>query len=79
MIRGNYTGTMLYPQYEKNDARKWYFMSSQDVEDVLLFKGFDTKEDSVKCEWLTTLLGCFSTVHIPFKPAHLERCRVYIG
>ncbi|RAH63523.1 hypothetical protein BO85DRAFT_495434 [Aspergillus piperis CBS 112811] len=48
MIRGNYTGTMLYPQYEPSDAHKWYYMSDQDVEDVLLFKGFDTKEDSVK-------------------------------
>lgn len=66
---------MLYPQYETNDARKWYYMSGQDVEDVLLFKGFDTKEDSVKCEWLTTLLGCLSAVHISFNPVALERRR----
>ena len=55
MIRGNYTGTMLYPQYEANSARRWYYMSEQETQDVLLFKGFDTKEDSVKCEWLNTL------------------------
>lgn len=55
MIRGNYTGTMLYPQYEANSARRWYYMSEQETQDVLLFKGFDTKEDSVKCEWSNTL------------------------
>lgn len=66
---------MLYPQYETKDARKWYYMSSQDVEDVLLFKGFDSKEDTVKCEWLTTLLGCRSTVHLTYKPVALERRR----
>ncbi|KAL2827757.1 hypothetical protein BDW59DRAFT_54564 [Aspergillus cavernicola] len=48
MIRGNYTGTMLYSQYEPNGTCQWYYMSAQNVEDVLLFKGFDTKEDSVK-------------------------------
>ncbi|KAL4866188.1 hypothetical protein BDV12DRAFT_173246 [Aspergillus spectabilis] len=48
VIRGSYTGTMLYPQYELNGTCQWYYMSGQDVEDVLLFKGFDTKEDSVK-------------------------------
>ncbi|KAL7657974.1 hypothetical protein ACMYSQ_004116 [Aspergillus niger] len=48
MIRGNYTGTMLYPQYEANSPRRWYYMSEQETQDVLLFKGFDTKEDSVK-------------------------------
>jgi len=51
MIRGDYTGTMLYPQYNLNDTYQWYYMSEQDVEDVLLFKGFDTKKDSVKCTW----------------------------
>ena len=60
MIRGDYTGTMLYPQYDPNDTYQWYYMSGQDVGDVLLFKGFDTKEDSVKCMWLTRHLG-FST------------------
>ncbi|KAL4906958.1 hypothetical protein BDW74DRAFT_176555 [Aspergillus multicolor] len=48
MIRGEYTGTMLYPQYEPNASCQWYYMSRQDVEDVLLFKGFDSKEDAVK-------------------------------
>lgn len=49
MIRGEYTGTMLYPQYELNGTCQWYYMSGQDVEDVLLFKGFDT-EECVKCK-----------------------------
>lgn len=53
MILGNYTGTLLYPQYRPNDTYKWYYMSRQDVEDVLLFKSFDTKEGSVKCKWST--------------------------
>ncbi|KAL4953498.1 hypothetical protein BDW69DRAFT_194817 [Aspergillus filifer] len=48
MIRGEYTGTMLYPQYEPDGACQWYYMSRQDVGDVLLFKGFDTREDCVK-------------------------------
>lgn len=53
MIRGDYTGTMIYPQYNLNGTYQWYYMSEQDVEDVLLFKGFDTKKDSVKCTWQT--------------------------
>ncbi|RDW86107.1 uncharacterized protein DSM5745_02749 [Aspergillus mulundensis] len=48
MIRGEYTGTMLYPQYEPNGSCQWYYMSRQDVEDVLLFKGLDSEEGSVK-------------------------------
>lgn len=52
MIRGEYTGTMLYPQYEPNGTCQWYYMNGQDVEDVLLFKGFDTRESSVKCKWI---------------------------
>jgi hypothetical protein len=50
MIRGDYTGTLLYPLYEPKKTRKWYYMSKQGVEDVLLFKSFDSKEGSVKCE-----------------------------
>ena len=65
MIRGDYTGTMLYPQYDPNDTYQWYYMSGQDVEDVLLFKGFDTKEDSVKCRWLTTHLD-FRFLSVPY-------------
>lgn len=57
MIRGDYTGTMLYPRYNVNDTYRWYYMSGQDIEDVLLFKGFDTKDDGVKCRWLTRHLG----------------------
>ncbi|KAL4969859.1 uncharacterized protein BDV14DRAFT_163767 [Aspergillus stella-maris] len=48
MIRGEYTGTMLYPQSEPISTCQWYYMSRQDVEDVLLFKGFDTRDDCVK-------------------------------
>ncbi|KAL4929530.1 uncharacterized protein BDV17DRAFT_261116 [Aspergillus undulatus] len=48
VIRGEYTGTMLYPEYEPNGTCQWYYMSKQDVGDVLLFKGFDSKEDCVK-------------------------------
>ncbi|KAL4886834.1 hypothetical protein BJY04DRAFT_212808 [Aspergillus karnatakaensis] len=48
MIRGNYTGTMLYPEYEPKGTCQWYYMSGQDVEDVVLFKGFDTKEGCVE-------------------------------
>ncbi|KAL4938265.1 hypothetical protein BDV06DRAFT_201213 [Aspergillus oleicola] len=48
MIRGEYTGTMLYPQYEPNSSCQWYYMSRQDADNVLLFKGFDTREDCVK-------------------------------
>lgn len=49
MIRGEYTGTMLYSPYEPDGRCQWYYMSGQGVEDVLLFKGFDT-EDCVKCK-----------------------------
>ena len=55
MIRGDYNGTMLYPQYEPNGTCQWYYMSGQDAEDVLLFKGFDTREGSVKCTWIIRL------------------------
>ncbi|RAL09125.1 uncharacterized protein BO97DRAFT_352704 [Aspergillus homomorphus CBS 101889] len=48
MILGNYNGTLLYPQYDPSGSSQWYFMSGQDVEDVLLFKGFDSNENSVK-------------------------------
>ena len=50
MIRGDYTGTLLYPLYEPKKTHQWYYMSKQGVEDVLLFKSFDSKEGSVKCE-----------------------------
>lgn len=50
MIRGDYTGTMLYPLYTPRGTRQWYYMSWQSVEDVLLFKSFDSNEDSVKRE-----------------------------
>lgn len=56
MIRGEYTGTMLYPQCEPDGACQWYYMSGQGVEDVLLFKGFDT-EDCVKCKLLIQCHG----------------------
>ncbi|KAJ5633082.1 hypothetical protein N7490_009421 [Penicillium lividum] len=48
MIRGEYTGTLMYPSYDPSHACQWYYMSRQSVEDVLLFKSFDSKEDSVK-------------------------------
>lgn len=51
MIRGDYTGTMLYPLYTPSGTRQWYYMSRQGVEDVLLFKSFDSNEDSVKREY----------------------------
>ncbi|KAJ5569290.1 hypothetical protein N7450_011776 [Penicillium hetheringtonii] len=50
MILGDYTGTLLYPQYKPNDTYQWYYMSRQDVEDVLIFKSFDTKKGSVRCK-----------------------------
>ena len=50
MIRGDYTGTLLYPLYEPRNTCRWYYLSTQGVEDVLLFKSFDSKEDSVKRE-----------------------------
>jgi hypothetical protein len=50
MIRGDYTGTLLYPLYEPNQIRQWYYMSNQGVDDVLLFKSFDSKKASVKRE-----------------------------
>ncbi|KAJ5659282.1 hypothetical protein N7507_005733 [Penicillium longicatenatum] len=48
MIRGDYNGTLMYPLYDPSHACRWYYMSRQDVEDVLLFKSFDSKEGSVK-------------------------------
>ncbi|KAL4799556.1 hypothetical protein BDV19DRAFT_261094 [Aspergillus venezuelensis] len=59
MIRGEYTGTMLYPRYEPDSACQWYYMNRQGVEDVLLFKGYDTRDDSVKY-----------TPHTSFTPLH---------
>ncbi|KAJ5406329.1 hypothetical protein N7465_007613 [Penicillium sp. CMV-2018d] len=50
MTRGDYTGTMLYPLYEPGNIRQWYYLSRQGVEDVLLFKSFDSKTGSVKRE-----------------------------
>jgi hypothetical protein len=50
MIRGDYTGTLLYPLYEPSNVRQWYYLSRQGAEDVLLFKSFDSKDNSVKCE-----------------------------
>lgn len=50
MTRGDYTGTMLYPLYEPGNIRQWYYLSRQGVEDVLLFKSFDSKKGSVKRE-----------------------------
>jgi hypothetical protein len=50
MTRGEYTGTLLYPLYDPRNTPKWYYLSRQGVEDVLLFKSFDSKKDSVKCE-----------------------------
>lgn len=50
MIGGDYTGTLLYPLYEPGNIRQWYYLSRQGVEDVLLFKSFDSKEGSVKRE-----------------------------
>jgi hypothetical protein len=71
MIRGDYTGTLLYPQYEPNDTYQWYYMSGQDVEDVLLFKSFDTKKDSVKCKWSTVRIISFILL-----PYALPRLRI---
>ncbi|KAL2861947.1 hypothetical protein BJX68DRAFT_13871 [Aspergillus pseudodeflectus] len=49
MIRGAYTGTMLYPLFEPDCSKyNWYYMSRQEPEDVLLFKGFDSAEGRVK-------------------------------
>ncbi|KAJ0421292.1 hypothetical protein BJY00DRAFT_300947 [Aspergillus carlsbadensis] len=49
MIRGAYTGTMLYPLFEPDGSKyNWYYMSRQEPEDVLLFKGFDSEEGKVK-------------------------------
>ena len=50
MTRGDYTGTLLYSLYDPSNIRKWYYLSRQGVEDVLLFKSFDSKMGSVKCE-----------------------------
>jgi hypothetical protein len=53
MIRGAYTGTMLYSLFEPDGSKyNWYYMSRQEPEDVLLFKGFDSAEGRVKCKWL---------------------------
>ncbi|KAJ5565073.1 hypothetical protein N7513_001315 [Penicillium frequentans] len=48
MIRGDYNGTLMYPLYDPTHACQWYYMSGQGVEDVLLFKSFDSQEGSVK-------------------------------
>ncbi|OQE92599.1 hypothetical protein PENNAL_c0007G06411 [Penicillium nalgiovense] len=48
MTRGDYTGTLLYPLYDPSNIRKWYYLSRQGVEDVLLFKSFDSEKGSVK-------------------------------
>ncbi|CAI7587580.1 unnamed protein product [Penicillium discolor] len=50
MTRGDYTGTLIYPLYEPGNIRQWYYLSRQGVEDVLLFKSFDSKTGSVKRE-----------------------------
>lgn len=50
MTRGDYTGTLPYPLYEPGNTRQWYYLSRQGVEDVLLFKSFDSKTGSVKRE-----------------------------
>lgn len=51
MIRGDYNGQLMYPLYDPSHACQWYYMSRQGVEDVLLFKSFDSKEGSIKCKW----------------------------
>lgn len=51
MTRGNYTGTLMYPLYDASHTCQWYYLSRQEPEDVLLFKSFDSKEDSIKCEY----------------------------
>lgn len=56
MIRGDYNGQLMYPLYDPSHACQWYYMSGQGVEDVLLFKSFDSKEGSVKCKWQSTAL-----------------------
>ncbi|KAL3490231.1 hypothetical protein BJX62DRAFT_252143, partial [Aspergillus germanicus] len=48
MIRGAYTGTMLYPLFEPDAKYRWCYMSRQEPEDVLLFKGFDSMQGQVK-------------------------------
>ncbi|CAG8316643.1 unnamed protein product [Penicillium nalgiovense] len=48
MTRGDYTGTLLYPLYDPSNIRKWYYLSRQGAEDVLLFKSFDSEKGSVK-------------------------------
>lgn len=56
MVRGDYNGTLMYPLYDPSHACQWYYMSGQGVEDVLLFKSFDSKEGSVKCKWRSIAL-----------------------
>ncbi|CAG8899823.1 unnamed protein product [Penicillium egyptiacum] len=48
MISGDYTGTLLYPLYEPGNIRQWHYLSRQGIEDVLLFKSFDSKKGSVE-------------------------------
>jgi hypothetical protein len=50
MIRGAYTGIMLYPLFEPDAKYRWCYMSRQEPEDVLLFKGFDSMQGKVKCK-----------------------------
>ncbi|KAL4784377.1 hypothetical protein BJX76DRAFT_347853 [Aspergillus varians] len=78
MIRGNYTGTMLYPQYEPNSTCQWDYMSGQDVEDVLLFKGFDTKQGSVKYTPHTSFTP-LNTSEILSPRASVERQEIYLS
>ena len=39
----------MYPLYDASHTCQWYYLSRQEPEDVLLFKSFDSKEDSIKC------------------------------
>jgi len=49
-IRRHYTGSMMYLKY--NPEQRFYYMSKQSKEDVLIFKNFDSSRDvKAICEY----------------------------
>jgi hypothetical protein len=51
-VRTTYQGENLLPLYNKNC--RWHYMSDQTPDDILLFKSYDSREQSkAKCKWLS--------------------------
>lgn len=57
VVRRDYVSSNMFLKYD--EAHKWHYLDKQQMDEVLIFKQFDTRTDvDAHCEMVSKLLSC---------------------